>query len=63
MVIRGLLYSRGLLNCLLNLVIYLSEVDVSLNSSLSPCRQESEFFIKPERTNIKFKMLFIISHK
>ena len=44
--------------------IYLSEVDVSLYSSLYPCRHESvEFFIKPERTNIEFKMLFIISHK
>lgn len=44
--------------------IYLSEADVSLNSNLSPCRHESvEFFIKPERTNIKFKVLFIIRHK
>lgn len=44
--------------------IYISEVHMSLNSSLSPCRHESvEFFIKLERTNIKFKMPFIISRK
>lgn len=35
--------------------------DVSFNFSLSLCRHDSEFFIKPERTNIK--MLFLTGSK